>query len=341
MGCNAHNHGPNCNCGWGGDTGGGWSTSTAPATGMFTRDRPIVHMSCTIPNATCPVCGASVYFYESPYGGRVFFDELGPPWPKHPCTDNAPIRAMGGPRIEVDQSASQPIQPPQWSRDGWHPLESPSVSQIGAYVTIDAEDGRKQSFWIPDGFRYSQGDPILARRSPNGNGSWEISYLPINSNLLNVRPESVLAYPRIPGGDTAKIWQRALLGDAEAHNQIGMALSFMRGVKAEDGTWTFSENIDWAAAELHFLLAAAGGCWAGFHNLGIMFRHGLGGHHDPALSMQYLLLATGCVPADICAPSRSALAELLDLGWGTEGDRVDAQAFLDARPNVECESDPE
>ena len=41
------------------------------------------------PNAKCPVCGAPVYFYQNEYGSRVFFDELGPPWPKHPCTDNA------------------------------------------------------------------------------------------------------------------------------------------------------------------------------------------------------------------------------------------------------------
>jgi hypothetical protein len=29
------------------------------------------------PNAHCPVCGAAVYFYRSPYNGRVFFDDLG------------------------------------------------------------------------------------------------------------------------------------------------------------------------------------------------------------------------------------------------------------------------
>jgi hypothetical protein len=39
------------------------------------------------PNAKCPVCGAPVYFYQNEFGSRVFFDELGPPWPKHPCTD--------------------------------------------------------------------------------------------------------------------------------------------------------------------------------------------------------------------------------------------------------------
>jgi len=41
------------------------------------------------PNAQCPVCGASVYFFQCPNGGRVFFDDVGWPWPKHGCTDTA------------------------------------------------------------------------------------------------------------------------------------------------------------------------------------------------------------------------------------------------------------
>jgi hypothetical protein len=41
------------------------------------------------PNADCPVCGEQVFFYQNASGSRVFFDELGPPWPKHPCTDNS------------------------------------------------------------------------------------------------------------------------------------------------------------------------------------------------------------------------------------------------------------
>lgn len=27
-----------------------------------------------------------MFFYANAYGSRVFFDEMGPPWPKHPCT---------------------------------------------------------------------------------------------------------------------------------------------------------------------------------------------------------------------------------------------------------------
>ncbi len=45
--------------------------------------------SCFVqPNAKCPVCGSTVFFYANSYGSRVYFDDLGPPWPKHPCTDH-------------------------------------------------------------------------------------------------------------------------------------------------------------------------------------------------------------------------------------------------------------
>lgn len=37
-------------------------------------------------NARCPICSASVYFFTLENNGRVYFDEIGPPWPKHPCT---------------------------------------------------------------------------------------------------------------------------------------------------------------------------------------------------------------------------------------------------------------
>lgn len=40
------------------------------------------------PNASCPVCGQAVFYYQNDHGSRVYFDELGPPWPKHPCTDS-------------------------------------------------------------------------------------------------------------------------------------------------------------------------------------------------------------------------------------------------------------
>lgn len=46
------------------------------------------------PNAECPVCGQAVFFYRNEHGSRVYFDELGPPWPKHPCTDHPARRTF-------------------------------------------------------------------------------------------------------------------------------------------------------------------------------------------------------------------------------------------------------
>lgn len=81
MPCNAHGHPPDCNCGW-----GGVFHATRPSLeyGPGYWSQPSSH---TDANAKCPVCGQRVFFYRSPDNGRVFFDALGPPWPKHPCTD--------------------------------------------------------------------------------------------------------------------------------------------------------------------------------------------------------------------------------------------------------------
>jgi hypothetical protein len=74
--CNAWNHSPDCDCGFGGDTGGGgWPT--VPSTWAYR------HEDFTRPT-TCPECGAPVFFVRH-NGGSVWFDELGPPWDKHGC----------------------------------------------------------------------------------------------------------------------------------------------------------------------------------------------------------------------------------------------------------------
>jgi hypothetical protein len=57
------------------------------------------------PNADCPVCGAPVFFYQNAAGSRVYFDELGPPWPKHPCTVQLPRPSAGGKDVTLDVRA--------------------------------------------------------------------------------------------------------------------------------------------------------------------------------------------------------------------------------------------
>lgn len=82
------NHFPNCTCGWcrggGGWRGGGshYRAPAAPLPAVGTRTTWSCDDFCC--PTTCPRCGAPVFFVRH-NGGSVWFDELGPPWPKHAC----------------------------------------------------------------------------------------------------------------------------------------------------------------------------------------------------------------------------------------------------------------
>jgi len=123
--CNAWNHPKNCSCGWGGDghTGRSINTSSEPSgpCGWFISLTNTYH-SYVNPNASCPVCGAAVFFYQSARGGRVFFDELGPPWPKHPCTDTSSRPGKAPATGEPTTYA--------WQRAGWQPFIIEAITGI-------------------------------------------------------------------------------------------------------------------------------------------------------------------------------------------------------------------
>ncbi len=104
-----HNHYPWCGCGWCVKLGSRhYRPFTAAEITEFTDvysarrflERHNVGRTiaaCFVnPNATCPVCNASVFYYQNAHGSRVYFDDLGPPWPKHPCTDNDADRRSAG-----------------------------------------------------------------------------------------------------------------------------------------------------------------------------------------------------------------------------------------------------
>lgn len=126
--CNAWNHPPGCACGWGGEghlgRSGGFGRLPVPMLRPLLQSQFPTATSFTNPNASCPVCGASVYFYQSPAGGRVFFDELGPPWPKHPCTDHSKGTSRGGAetRVSLTETATVGERRPTWVDDGWLPF---------------------------------------------------------------------------------------------------------------------------------------------------------------------------------------------------------------------------
>lgn len=126
--CNAWNHPPGCTCGWGGDghsgsSSGGFGSNLFFDAGWYAPPNSL-ESYCT-PNARCPVCGKAVFYYQSEYGGRVFFDELGPPWPKHPCTDIQAFRYAPSSRNPPRPSPNQPAQsrqPFSWEQEGWSPF---------------------------------------------------------------------------------------------------------------------------------------------------------------------------------------------------------------------------
>ena len=132
--CNAKNHSPGCTCGWGGDghlgrhTGGSTTGFVTGSSRAYSWVPPISQSwdSYVVPNAACPVCGKAVFFYHSPYGGRVFFDELGPPWPKHRCTDrtSAPKALLATPSPVI----------PKWLSNGWKPFFLSSISRTYKFV---------------------------------------------------------------------------------------------------------------------------------------------------------------------------------------------------------------
>lgn len=140
-----YNHHPGCRCGW--CTGGGGRGNRsysynvqyqqARHTGADYTRLNFKFETYINPNAVCPVCGADVYFYQSPYGGRVFFDELGPPWPKHPCTDAVDV--YYAPRIKWDQRIIAVRPTPVWATMEWVPIVITGTSRQGAWSVLEGK----------------------------------------------------------------------------------------------------------------------------------------------------------------------------------------------------------
>jgi hypothetical protein len=148
--CNVWNHSPECRCGFGGAGHlGRRSYGNLYSQGMFlSKNCDIYNFGLPFhsqhdyssfsahfvnPNAKCPVCGEKVFFCQLENGGRVYFDELGPPWSKHPCTDSKnkhlpTVSIVSKTTIILEQDThSAPsnfgITPPfLWQKEGWLPF---------------------------------------------------------------------------------------------------------------------------------------------------------------------------------------------------------------------------
>lgn len=159
--CNAWNHPVGCRCGWGGKGHAGrtyGATSSARSFGAVAnlRYRELFD-AYTTPKARCPVCGAKVFFYQSEAGGRVYFDELGPPWPKHPCTDSSGHKSTKALSTTVTSE--------------WQPLLIESFAKVAKYAHCYAVSAHTVSGHIAFYVRSSRVKlraPFYIRRQPNG-----------------------------------------------------------------------------------------------------------------------------------------------------------------------------
>jgi hypothetical protein len=238
--CNAWNHPSDCDCGWGGNgnfgnygsyggygTGGGCSSFRSTINGEIFEFPFLTYPSYVNPNARCPVCGASVYFYQSPYGGRVFFDELGPPWPKHPCTDNPIVRhhfssaerralfridtrsqlsesdserGERNPSSPVETFAVLPVEPriAAWAEVGWMPFVVTRI--VPRRIGIEAEG----KLLMPDGssalfFRIIQASADARFHRTQGELRIGFSLVQNTNLILSALNESPILLKRDPG----------------------------------------------------------------------------------------------------------------------------------------------
>lgn len=195
-----YNHYPHCGCGWCVKHGGSLidvrhlsQTMNLDGARRLLRENGVrIYLNaCFVkPNAKCPVCGDRVYYYQNAAGSRVYFDELGPPWPKHPCTDRAqsqkaelklyaerPRSRKRGLSLELVEAAhitgvfNERYFRPDGYSDHWTPIEIISLHRDGwrNHVTaryLESDDREEFQFDFDSSADHvSPGDIIALRRN--------------------------------------------------------------------------------------------------------------------------------------------------------------------------------
>lgn len=152
--------------------------------------------SFTIPNARCPFCPARVFFYQSPYGGKVYFDRLGVPWPKHPCMDTgrqrSPEQLVRSPLIQGSQSSETvgvaAVNTPSWEDDGWVPIRIAKIAVEDEWYVIKCyrvEDDTFVRLLIKDYTRELVNSPAMVSQVDE-HGFSVISYLDVDGEPSEV-----------------------------------------------------------------------------------------------------------------------------------------------------------
>jgi hypothetical protein len=292
MGCNAWNHSRDCTCdfrgghgfGGGGRYGGGARATFSavpaePASAGWSRAQGDGTVASHVnPNARCPVCGASVYFYRSPYDGRVFFDDLGPPWPKHGCTDSgrwpdgsrrqgAPLYFRSGDvflEIKVSDDNSD-TDKPTVREEGWEPLCSSRVSETRWLTVLTGElGGRPAELFLFDLAKFDHDGPVFVRAHERAPGLHVIALL--QSDSSGTRERYHFAFDERLTPVRAELLSRAVKDqDAVALSEVGRFFFHCRAdlpAAIKFLEWAYAEGATDVA--MHLAVAALlceGDCW--------------------------------------------------------------------------------
>lgn len=182
-----HNHDPWCTCGW---CIGGQSTGQ-PSSYSYRWDyneisRIHSYASFVTPNARCPVCDERVFFYQSPYGGKVFFDALGPPWPKHPCTTKD--KAL----LPIPTKNLYPTQNLLWEKNGWEPYICKSIYRNPKYQKITLINDQNEITKVINNINIVIKESTLVHLRKMNSNLYEASMLMNNNEPLNILLASLL-----------------------------------------------------------------------------------------------------------------------------------------------------
>jgi len=169
-----YNHKPWCTCGWCVKSSSTFYTPSPKKVKTVTKvikdsykwdyshiKRIETTQSFVNPNAKCPVCDEPVFFYQSPYGGKVFFDELHPPWTKHPCTDNKSKKVPKSIGKRYTHFKKDFI----WTKMGWNPHIIIDTTIIGNIFSFKVKD--KVYISISNNYRVKKGSILYIKNIDN------------------------------------------------------------------------------------------------------------------------------------------------------------------------------
>jgi hypothetical protein len=121
-----------------------------------------------------------VFFHEAAAGGRVFFDHLGPPWPKHACTNRPNWKwrkiVLGGPfsgrRPTPEEVRAVVARPVDWlpvvefRREEGRPACSFLMDLAGGTVWHDGAELGTAVLWFADA-TFDWDGPVFMRPRPH------------------------------------------------------------------------------------------------------------------------------------------------------------------------------